>query len=429
MLRELSLLWGPLSSWVEVSGPMIIFGLYYGFLATLPFGPSKIYSTRSFLLGKPRYGLIAISGSLTGQLIGFLSMYSAPFYAALWKPYAITLLVVPYMFFRFFQIMEKPSSSESPHLMNSINNPKALSLFMDGLMLQLLNPILLANPVLTRLVNLFLFRYSPNISFMISGLCGWLGGHILLTIFIKLVSFRIERNSLIDYTLLRRYINQTFSLLILFYCLLYLGRAPLPLLKGKNDEYKNVRSVTMARYDRSVAIDQQKQKIEVLIKEKLPLIQLKFLQQPWPIMCFDHNRVYQPIRYIGNSSLTRLGPVRTEVSQYFFGAYSSDGKKRISFTFLPSVLVLGEKLSKYRDLLDTSCSSEDPYYRWNHIMKRKRDSLGNEFSDRVKALSHGSPAENVIERRVKFSNSKGDSFTEMYDPFLNGGIPWNNKPI
>nr|AET46854.1 vacuolar glutathione S-conjugate [Pinus palustris] len=439
MIKELSLLLGPLSSWVEVSGPIIIFGLYYGFLATLPFGPSKIYSTRSFLLGKPGYGIIAISGSITGQLIGFLSMYYSPFYAALWKPYAITLLVVPYMFFRFFKIMDKPSSSESPHLMNSINNPKALSLFMDGLMLQLLNPILLANPVLTRLVNLFLFRYSPNISFMISGLCGWLGGHILLTIFIKLVSFRIDRNSLIDYTLLRRYINRTFSLLILFYCLLYLGRAPLPLLKGKNDEDKNVRSVTMARYKRSVAmarnncsltIDPRKLKVflKVRIKEKLSLIrllsliQLKLFQQPWPIMCFDHNRVYQPIRYIGNSSLTRLGPVRTEVSQYFFGAYSSDGKKRISFTFLPSVLVLGEKLSKYRDLLDTSCSSEDPYYRWNHTMKRKRDSLGNEFSDRVKALSHGSPAENVIERRVKFSNSKGDSFTEMYDPFLNGAF-------
>lgn len=178
MIKVLGLLLGPLSSWVEVSGPIIIFGLYYGFLATLPFGPSKIYSTRSFLLGKPGYGIIAISGSITGQLIGFLSMYYSPIYAALWKPYAITLLVVPYMFFRFFQIMDKPSSSESPHLMNSINNPKALSLFMDGLILQLLNPILLANPVLTRLVNLFLFRYSPNISFMISGLCGWLSGHL-----------------------------------------------------------------------------------------------------------------------------------------------------------------------------------------------------------------------------------------------------------
>nr|QAA11181.1 vacuolar glutathione S-conjugate [Pinus latteri] len=424
MIKVLGLLLGPLSSWVEVSGPIIIFGLYYGFLATLPFGPSKIYSTRSFLLGKPGYGIIAISGSITGQLIGFLSMYYSPIYAALWKPYAITLLVVPYMFFRFFQIMHKPSSSESLHLMNSINNPKALSLFMDGLILQLLNPILLANPVLTRLVNLFLFRYSPNISFMISGLCGWLGGHILLTFFIKWVSFRIDRNSLIDNTLLRRYINRTFSLLILCYCSFYLGRAPLPFLKGKNYEDNNSRSVTMARDDRSVAMARKKrsvaidpQKLQELVKEEK-----FFRQQPWPIMCFDHNRVYQPIRYIGNSPFTRLGPVRTEVSQYFFGAYSSDGKKRISFTCLPSVLVLGEKLGEYRDFLYTSCSSEDPYYRWNHTMKRKRDSLGNEFSDRVKALSHGSPAENVIERRVKFSNSKGDSFTEMYDPFLNGAF-------
>ena len=441
MIKVLGLLLGPLSSWVEVSGPIIIFGLYYGFLATLPFGPSKIYSTRSFLLGKPGYGIIAISGSITGQLIGFLSMYYSPIYAALWKPYAITLLVVPYMFFRFFQIMDKPSSSESPHLMNSINNPKALSLFMDGLILQLLNPILLANPVLTRLVNLFLFRYSPNISFMISGLCGWLGGHILLTIFIKWVSFRIDRNSLIDNTSLRRYINRTFSLLILCYCSFYLGRAPLPFLKGKFYEDNTGRSVTMARDDRSVARDDRSvamagkkrsvaidpQKLQELIKEELLFFYKFFQQRPWPIMCFDHNRVYQPIRYIGNSPFTRLGPVRTEVSQYFFGAYSSDGKNRISFTFLPSVSGLREKIGEYRaslynpraSILDTS---EDAYYRWNHTMKRKRDSLGNEFSDRVKALSHGSPAENIIERRVKFSNSKGDSFTEMYDPFLNGAF-------
>jgi hypothetical protein len=72
------------------------------------------------------------------------------------------------------------------------------------------------------------------------------------------------------------------------------------------------------------------------------------------------------------SPFTRLGPVRTEVSQYFFGTYSSDGKQRISFTFLPSVLVLGEKLGKYRDLLDTSCSSEDPYHRWIHTMNIDR---------------------------------------------------------
>ena len=72
--------------------------------------------------------------------------------------------------------------------------------------------------------------------------------------------------------------------------------------------------------------------------------------------------------------------MRTEVSQYFFGTYLSDGNQRISFTFLPNVLVLGEKLGKYRDISDTSCSSKDHYHRWIHTMKRRRVFLGNEFS-------------------------------------------------
>jgi len=178
--------------------------------------------------------------------------------------------------------------------------------------------------------------------------------------------------------------------------------------------------------DRSVAEDEDPEDEDRSVpreQKKLKGLPISWFKQPCPIKFFDPDRIYQPIRYIGNSPFHCLKPVmRTEVSQYFFGAYSSDGKKRISFTLLPSVLALGEKLGKYRDLLDTSCLSEDPYHRWNHTMKRRRDSLENEFSDRVKALSHGSPAENVIERRVKFSNSQGDSFTEMYDPLLNGAL-------
>jgi hypothetical protein len=43
MIRVLGLLWDPLSSWVEVSCPIILFGIYYGFIATLPFSPYKTY--------------------------------------------------------------------------------------------------------------------------------------------------------------------------------------------------------------------------------------------------------------------------------------------------------------------------------------------------------------------------------------------------
>jgi hypothetical protein len=102
MIRVLCLLWEPLSSWVEVSGPIILFGLYYEFIATFPFGPYKIYSMRYFILGEHIYGIIDISGSITRQLIVYLSIYYSPIYATLWKPHAINLLVVSYMFFHFY---------------------------------------------------------------------------------------------------------------------------------------------------------------------------------------------------------------------------------------------------------------------------------------------------------------------------------------
>jgi hypothetical protein len=133
--------------------------------------------------------------------------------------------------------------------MNSINNPKIISLFMGGLILQLFNPILLANLVLTRLLNLFLFHYSNNISFIKSGFCGWLGSHILFIILTKLVSFHIECNSHIDYIILICYIHRTFSLLLISYCSFYLGRAPLLFLKSKKDDIgdKDDGSMVMAR--------------------------------------------------------------------------------------------------------------------------------------------------------------------------------------
>jgi hypothetical protein len=113
MIRVLGLLWDPLLSWVEFLGPIILFGIYYGFIATFPFGPSKIYSIRSFFLGKTIYGIIAISDSIMRKLIVFFSMYYSTIYATLWKPHTIHLLVIPYMLFHFYRIKKEPSSSES----------------------------------------------------------------------------------------------------------------------------------------------------------------------------------------------------------------------------------------------------------------------------------------------------------------------------
>nr|YP_009158400.1 hypothetical protein [Macrozamia mountperriensis]AFS64334.1 hypothetical protein [Macrozamia mountperriensis]BAR93606.1 hypothetical protein [Macrozamia mountperriensis] len=402
ILIVLSLPWDSISSRVEVSGPIILFGLYYGFITTLPIGPSQIFPMITFLLEGTADGIVAISGSIMGQLIVFLSMYYSPIYAALGKPHAITLLVVPYMFLHCFHTTEKLSNSKSLYPINPLNNPGILGLFMDSLIFQLLNPIILPSPILTRLMNLFLFRYSNNLLFVISSFCGWLGGHVLFIRLARLVSFRIERDSPIGYTILKRYINRTFSILIYYFCLLYLGRTPSPFIisnKEINDDF----------------VYRNQNEFQGLPNEESP-----WFDQPWPIILFDHRRWNRPLRYIRNSPFTHSGPVKAGVSQYFFDTCLSDGKQRVSFTSLPSMSVLGERIGKYRNLSHTFSSSKDIYYQWICTEERRKNNLGDEFRNRMEALGNGSPVGDVIEKGVKLSKSQGDSFPKMHDPFLNG---------
>ena len=49
---------------------------------------------RSFFLEETLYGIIAISGSIMGQLIVFMSMFYSPIYATLWKPHAIIVVLL-----------------------------------------------------------------------------------------------------------------------------------------------------------------------------------------------------------------------------------------------------------------------------------------------------------------------------------------------
>nr|YP_009113797.1 hypothetical protein [Stangeria eriopus]AFR45443.1 hypothetical protein [Stangeria eriopus]BAR93434.1 hypothetical protein [Stangeria eriopus] len=402
MLMVLSLLWDSISPRVEISGPIILFGLYYGFITTLPIGPSQIFSMRTLLLEGTADGIVAMSGYIVGQFIVFLSMYYSPIYAALGKPHAITLLVVPYMFLRCFHTTDKLSNSKSLYPINPLNNPGILGLFMDSLIFQLLNPIILPSPILTRLMNLFLFRYSNNLLFVISSFCGWLGGHVLFIRLARLVFFRIERDSPIGYTLLKRYINRTFSILTHYLCLLYLGRTPLPSIisnKEINDDfvYRNKKEF-----------------------QELPNEESSWFDQPWPIILFDHCRWNRPLRYISDSPFVHLGPVKAGVSQYFFDTCLSDGKQKVSFTSLPSMSAFGERIGKYRNLSNTFSSSEDIYYQWICTEEQRKNNLRDEFRNRIEALDKGSPVGDVMEKGVKLCKSQGDSFPKMHDPFLNG---------
>ena len=158
---QLCVLWASILSWINISSPLILFGLYYGFLTTLPIGPSQILSIRAFLLEGNLSGTVAISGLILGQSIIFLSIYYSPLYIILIKPHTVTLLVLPYILFYWYRIKDL-LDYQSLRPISSINDSRIYKVFFDSFIFQLLNPVLLPSPVLARLVNLFFFAIATT---------------------------------------------------------------------------------------------------------------------------------------------------------------------------------------------------------------------------------------------------------------------------
>ena len=383
----LSVLWAPILSWINISSPLILFGLYYGFLTTLPIGPSQILSIRAFLLEGNFSGTVAVSGLILGQLIIFLSIYYSPLYIILVKPHTVTLLILPYIFFYWYRIKDL-LDYQSLRPITSINDVRVQKIFLDSFIFQLLNPVLLPSPVLARLVNLFFFRYNNNYLFVISCFLGWLSGHLFFFNSVKLLLVRIERDSPVLYLLVKRLIYRTFSIIILACCLLYLGRAPVPFFTKKfNDEFQ---------------IHQWKGD------------GLSWLNKPWPTLFFDYRRWNRPLRYIENSRFSNKSPVKKQVSQYFFDMCLSDGKQRMSFTSLPSLSIFEKNLKSYLNI------SNNFYKRWVNTKKKRKDNLYYESKNRIKILDNGFLMKDAIDKKTGLSNNEGNILTKVYDPFLNG---------
>lgn len=390
---QFSVLWASILSWINISSPLILFGLYYGFLTTLPIGPSQIISIRAFLLEGNLSGTMAISGLILGQLLIFLSIYYSPLYIILVKPHTVTLLVLPYIFFYWYRIKDL-LDYQSLRPINSINDSRIYKIFFDSFLFQLLNPVLLPSPILARLINLFLFRYSNNFLFVVSCFFGWLSGHFFFFKFIKFFLVRIEKDSPVLYLLVKRLIYRTFSIIILVCFLLYLSKAPVPLFTKKlNNEFQF---------------------------NQLKNYGFSWLNKPWPTFFFDHRRWNRPIRYVENSRFSNKSTVKRNVSQYFFDISLSDGKQKISFTALPSLSIFEKDLKNYLNISKESTLSSQFYKDWINSKQNRRNNLYYELKSRLKALDNGIFVKDVIEKKTSLFNNEGNNLTKINDPFLTG---------
>nr|YP_010853950.1 hypothetical protein RF1 [Borassus madagascariensis]WGM63933.1 hypothetical protein RF1 [Borassus madagascariensis] len=147
-------------------------------------------------------------------------------------------------------------------------------------------------------------------------------------------------------------------------------------------------------------------------------------EKPLVTFLFDYKRWNCPLRYIKNDRFEHA--VRNEMSQYFFYTCKSNGKKKISFTYPPSLSTFSEMIERKMSLY-TKLSHGDLYNYWVYTNEKKKCNLSNELISRIKALEKekkekGFIAIDMLEKRTRFCNHKNEQkcLTKTYDPLLSG---------
>nr|QKY64320.1 hypothetical chloroplast RF19 [Broussonetia kazinoki] len=167
--------------------------------------------------------------------------------------------------------------------------------------------------------------------------------------------------------------------------------------------------------------NQENSKLEIF-KEKKELL---WFEKPLVTILFDYKRWNRPFRYIKNNRFENA--VKNEMSQYFFHTCQSDGKKRISFTYPPSLSTFFEMIQRKMSMFTTDkLSSDELYNNWGFINEQKRKNLNNKFINIIKALDKTINSKSlildVLEKRTRlcYDNTKKKYLPQIYDPFLNG---------
>nr|YP_009478254.1 hypothetical protein [Adiantum shastense]AVP32735.1 hypothetical protein [Adiantum shastense] len=386
--------------WAKLMGPHVLLGLYYGLLTTLPVGPSQILCMRSFLLGGNLSGLVSLSGLVLAQLITILSIYCSPIYLLLSRPHLLTVVAIPYTLLFCLVIKDFPNY-QILRPVTSLRDSRVARLFLISFLFQILNPIMLPNPVLTRLIYLYLFRYSTDTIFSVATFTGWLTGQAAFHYLSRLLLSRVERDSPMLYLLAKRSIYATFSIVFVSNAVAYLGKAPVSLWTKK---FMN------ESHDREMDFWE--------IAEYSDLLWWFF--KPWPTSFFDPSRANRGNRFVKNCrSDISSSFCKGRTSTYFFEKCLTDGKERLSFAALPSLSIFGKQMyrsmAKSRRLVRTRLSPRN----WGSEKLVRTKLFQKELTDRIKLLDTGSSFSKTMGKRTRLTGEKRKRIPRTYDPLIN----------
>jgi len=221
-------------------------GTFSGFLATLPIGPAKILTVRKFLLVskgdeteitsiKPSNAILlaSISGLIVAHFLFFLSI-QFPFLYSLWvQPHTFTFVFLTVLFIYLYQLKNIQFNvySTQSFLKSNSNFYEQQAAFLETLLFQILNPVILPNAIFSRLTNVFLFRYSTLGTFLAGSFLGLLSGYAAFYVSTLFLLKKVEFDAPTIYRLVKIKIHQIFGIVLVIFSFICLNRIPLPSLK------------------------------------------------------------------------------------------------------------------------------------------------------------------------------------------------------
>nr|QQP00218.1 conserved hypothetical chloroplast protein Ycf1 [Selaginella nipponica]QQP00272.1 conserved hypothetical chloroplast protein Ycf1 [Selaginella nipponica] len=404
-----------LPSWIRSSGPPILLGLYCGFAATLPTGLFHVPLVRASISGRWVSGRSVASSLVMGQLVIILSVYFPHFYVVLVKPHAVTLLALPCILLYWYRSLcrrvgiEAPRTAE-PRAVTAIGRAYAVasrdtevwvrrSMLLDIIIFSLLHHVPVLSPALARLVRLFVFRHSNQFLFVVSSLCGWLGGSILLEYLAtplavpKIDSANDGPSEPPDDASI---IHRIPGIIVIAFCLLYFGRVPVP-VPFRETRHESQRS--------DGGSDQE----------------FSWLNA-WPASAFDYQKGVRPFRYV-TDCYNSASPVKKELSQYYFHTVAGPRKQTLSLSSLPGLSILDDNLDKFVNLSFLPTTREESSCReWIRTGGRKESDLNNDLMNRTEALRKGYSLVKVVDSNNGLYDHEKSVLAEIHDPFISNKL-------
>lgn len=421
---------------------LLLLGIYYGFLTTLPMGPSQLLCVRALLMegeGKEAHspgtviksGIVvaAVAGLVIPQFLLFVSIYWSPLSVLFIKPHLWTAMVLPYMFYYLYR--SKYFNTES--LVKSNNkfyDSKVWSTFLDTFFFQTLNPILLPSPVLARLMSVLLFRYSQIPAFILGGLIGWIVGQAVFMLSSWFLLFRLEKDLPKTYRFAKRLVHKAFSPIVFVLCFSYLGRAPLPFFSKQNLSYGRSELITLGETWPDLSFDCDKwnrpyrflsteipasadvQEKQTFSAEKTVIPESKYIvisELKQETLVNGHQKVLEQEQknIVQTSSAAYSASAGSSIlwnkkrfSQYIMEACVSDGKLRLTYTYPQGLLALQTKLKVSLKIPEFSEKEARLPHEWAIVKASRHKQLLEVLENKIEQLDEATSLDLVIENKI-----------------------------